>query len=400
MKTKLITTGLILVAGIASAQWVNLSPNIYTTKDYVGINTPGTAPFNPLYPFHVVQNDATGGGAQIAGYFDYTVNQSGNHAAIVGVANDPAGLASELAGVVGDAFDGYNNYGGSFSAGNSNGNGGVTIGCYAKLDPVSGPNSAGICAGVYGDDWSTGGSGGMGPNWGGFFVGDVSTTTNYYIFSDRKIKTNIQPLTHALDRLMLLKPSTYTYKTEDYKGLSLTKRPQMGLIAQEVEEVFPDLVKETGIPGRNEKGDVIATGEKAKTVNYVNLIPVLIAAMQEQQKEIELQKQQIADLMAKTSGTSGMNSNGSIENMFGLSQNEPNPFSSETTIRYNLPETTNNASLLVYDLSGKQVASFPINKGSSSIVLSSEKLSAGIYIYSIVADNKILDSKRMVVAQK
>jgi trimeric autotransporter adhesin len=37
---------------------------------------------------------------------------------------------------------------------------------------------------------------------------------------------------------------------------------------------------------------------------------------------------------------------------------------------------------------------------ASSVTINSEKLAAGIYIYSVIADGKIMDSKRMVVAQK
>ncbi|MEO6306049.1 MAG: hypothetical protein ABIP51_23075 [Bacteroidia bacterium] len=42
----------------------------------------------------------------------------------------------------------------------------------------------------------------------------------------------------------------------------------------------------------------------------------------------------------------------------------------------------------------------PIEKNSSSITITSEKLAAGIYIYSVIADGKIMDSKIMVVTQK
>ena len=86
---------------------------------------------------------------------------------------------------------------------------------------------------------------------------------------------------------------------------------------------------------------------------------------------------------------------------FALEQNIPNPFSSETVIKYTLPQQANTANLIVYDLTGKQVAFFPVTeKGASSITITSEKLAAGIYIYSIVADGKIVDSKRMVVVEK
>ena len=96
-----------------------------------------------------------------------------------------------------------------------------------------------------------------------------------------------------------------------------------------------------------------------------------------------------------------MNSINTIETGFQMSQNEPNPFTHETVVKYTLPLTISEAFMAVYDLTGKQITTFPIrDRGVSSITLTSEKLSAGIYIYSIVADGKIVDSKRMIVADK
>lgn len=397
MKTKLILACFLALSGITNAQWTTPSPNFLTTvKDRVGIYFGGPASWLPSYPFHVIENR----GMSSAGYFDLSAVQNSNYAAVVGKASDAACVSSNLIGVSGEADGGASSYGVAGTAGNSCGSGNVTIGVYGKLAPSTGPGSAFICAGVYGDDWSTGGTGGSGPsgNWGGFFVGDVVSTTNYYIYSDKKIKTNIKPLTNALDKIMLLKPSTYTLKSDEYKGLSLTTRPQIGLIAQEVEEVFPDLVKESGLPGRDEKGNLIATGETAKSVNYLNLVPVLIAGMQEQQKQIAEQRELIYELSQKLATKTGLNEL-SNSNGFAMLQNEPNPFNGETVIKYTLPAQVKTATLFVYDLTGKQIAALPITeKGSSSVTLTSDKLSAGIYIYSLVADNKIIDSKRMVVA--
>jgi len=83
-----------------------------------------------------------------------------------------------------------------------------------------------------------------------------------------------------------------------------------------------------------------------------------------------------------------------------MEQNTPNPYSEETTIKYNLPQTVTNASMTVYDLTGKQLATFQIEKGNTSITLTAKDLTAGIYLYSFIADGKVLDTKRMVVAGK
>jgi hypothetical protein len=70
-------------------------------------------------------------------------------------------------------------------------------------------------------------------------------------------------------------------------------------------------------------------------------------------------------------------------------------------VKYTLPQSISDAFMAVYDLTGKQITTFPIrDKGTSSLTITSENLAAGIYIYSIVADGKVVDSKRMIVAEK
>lgn len=100
---------------------------------------------------------------------------------------------------------------------------------------------------------------------------------------------------------------------------------------------------------------------------------------------------------SKTTGISDLNSEAEG---FALDQNIPNPFSNETVIKYTLPPQIKTASLIVYDLSGKQLTSFPLELSAKSITITSEKLPAGIYICSVTADGKIMGSKRIVVANK
>ncbi len=122
--------------------------------------------------------------------------------------------------------------------------------------------------------------------------------------------------------------------------------------------------------------------------------------LSEQQKQLEAQKLMIEVLTEKlrTAGTSGSSIN---DNGNAMNQNEPNPFASETRVDFNLSSKVKKADLVVYDLFGKQVATFPIEeRGNSFVMLQANKLSNGVYIYSIVADGKTIDVKRMVVAQE
>ena len=99
------------------------------------------------------------------------------------------------------------------------------------------------------------------------------------VHSDETWKKNIEPLSSSLEKVMLLQGVSYDWKADDYPEMGFTKDRQIGFIAQDVEKVFPELVK------TNNNG--------YKGVYYVKMVPILLEAMKEQQKEIsELKKQQ------------------------------------------------------------------------------------------------------------
>jgi hypothetical protein len=106
-------------------------------------------------------------------------------------------------------------------------------------------------------------------------------------------------------------------------------------------------------------------------------------------------------LSQRPSGTTDLNQNLSAGSGFAMEQNEPNPFTQQTVVNYTLPQSVAKAYLAVYDLSGKQITTLPIRElGNASITITSQNLSAGIYIYSIMADGKVVTTKRMVVAEQ
>lgn len=81
-----------------------------------------------------------------------------------------------------------------------------------------------------------------------------------------------------------------------------------------------------------------------------------------------------------------------------LFQNTPNPFSDNTVIKYVIPQDAQNANLLIYDMNGKQIEQFVLTqKGMGSIVLEGSYLEAGMYLYSLIVDSKVIDVKRMIL---
>ncbi|XOV66645.1 MAG: tail fiber domain-containing protein [Fluviicola sp.] len=242
--------------------------------------------------------------------------------------------------------------------------------------------------GVYGN-----GSGGFGPFYAGYFDGDVYTT-GLYLSSDERLKENVDDLRVA-DKLMMLQPKAYTYKTSKFERMNLPEGTQMGFIAQELEEVFPELVKETVQPPKvDEDGKIIEEGITFKTVNYVGLIPALTATIQEQQKTIEELKARL-DMLEEGENPA---SNLDIEKA-ELFQNTPNPFNTRTTIRYSVPESIQTASILIFDMNGglKETLRAEVAE-NGSVELSANQLQPGMYIYTLVADGKEVASKRMIIS--
>ena len=84
-----------------------------------------------------------------------------------------------------------------------------------------------------------------------------------------------------------------------------------------------------------------------------------------------------------------------------MDQNKPNPFSESTVIPLNIPRETQSANIYIYDMSGKQVQSIPISeRGETDITVYASDLSAGMFIYALVVDGKVVVTRRMIVTNK
>lgn len=107
--------------------------------------------------------------------------------------------------------------------------------------------------------------------------GNAILAGNLTQLSDKRLKTNINLLSGALTKILQLNAYTYNWK----KAPNRSKDLQIGVLAQEVQAIFPELTttKENGVIG----------------VNYIGLVPVLIEATKEQQSIIESQKKELEE---------------------------------------------------------------------------------------------------------
>lgn len=96
-------------------------------------------------------------------------------------------------------------------------------------------------------------------------------------------------------------------------------------------------------------------------------------------------------------------SNGIVQNKVqtsqGLGQNQPNPFNQNTTVKYFIPQQTNNALIKITNVNGVEVKSITLTqKGNGQINIEAGGLTAGIYFYSLYMDGKKTDTRQMVIA--
>jgi len=129
--------------------------------------------------------------------------------------------------------------------------------------------------------------------------GAVYATNGVITTSDMTLKTNVQPLTYGLKEL--LKLNTITYNWKDYKlgktNIPLNKQEKkIGFSAQQLLEILPEVVQTHSWVPANENGDFKEVKNEHLGVNYSDIIPVTVKAIQEQQAQIEELKKEIAEL--------------------------------------------------------------------------------------------------------
>lgn len=154
-----------------------------------------------------------------------------------------------------------------------------------------------VYATTYGDRYTSN-------SWAGWFDGDVRVT-QLLNPSDARLKTDITDYAGGLNDVMQLRPKSYRYRLDDYPDLSLPEGTRVGLIAQEVEEVMPRLVTDAvmpqTVPDSAHTRSVRSDDTEPQTMKHLNtleLVPVLVSAIQEQQALLDRQEERIRQLEA------------------------------------------------------------------------------------------------------
>ena len=218
--------------------------------------------------------------------------------------------------------------------------------------------------------------------------------SDFSVMSDSTVKKNILPIIQPLNRLMEIRPVHYTIEDNKINGATgeiiKQDKQNFGFLSQQIRDLFP----EAKITAEDHNGYIL--------LDYNQLLPIAVASIQTQQNMIDSLKFEMANL--KLLLNSG-NLNGLVNNDYMLSsrnvlnQNSPNPFNESTELKFSIQEQNfRNALIVIFDLNGLLIKAYDIqNSGEGSIKINGNELKAGMYIYTLIVNQKEIDSKRMIL---
>jgi len=216
---------------------------------------------------------------------------------------------------------------------------------------------------------------------------------NHITLSDARQKENIRDIPKALSIVLNMRGVKYDLKKEYAYTDDTISNPEIremlerdrkdiyGFIAQELLEVSPEVVK------YDDSTDVYA-------VNYMQIIPLLVEAVKEQNQMILELEHKLLDGNEKSAEERGIP--GDLHAMLG--KNRPNPFSENTTIEYFLPSTVQKAAIYIYDLQGKQIKSMNVTEREQGLItIPGNELQPGMYYYTLIADGTVIGTEKMIL---
>ncbi len=250
--------------------------------------------------------------------------------------------------------------------------------------------------------------------------------SNWYTFSDKRLKKDIENFKHGLNKIK--KVNIYEY---EYNGQAGTQsgRKQLGIMAQEMREILPTSVQT--LSGKLKVDD--KENSKLLVFNPQELIYLAINGIKEldektillekkteeleEQRDVligmQMQLKQLKEEMNLLKSHLGLETNQNSAKKISIREKEnfyqqkvdaklmsckPNPTEGETSIEYEILTDFEQAKILFYNAQGVFMDEFSINeKGKNVFLWKAENLPKGLYTYCLVIDAQIVDSKKLIL---
>lgn len=138
-------------------------------------------------------------------------------------------------------------------------------------------------------------------------------------------------------------------------------------------------------------------------MDYNQILPIAIASIQTQQKMIDSLKMEMAILKEQVNTYNSLdfenNDSTTVSSRNVLNQNSPNPFTESTEIKFSIDDQNfRKASIVIFDMNGLLIKQYDIQKsGDGKIKINGNELKAGMYIYTLIVNQREVDSKKMIL---
>lgn len=245
----------------------------------------------------------------------------------------------------------------------------------------------------------------------GYFDGNVKVTGslqgNVVNSADVNAKNTqtLRPINSALDGIASANPFMYIVRIQVPDigaGMAPDSTTLTGTVAPISDPVVPFgksyYALDVNAVKQSFPALIIEDAQGNEYVNYTQLVPILVQAIKELKTELDDLKETVA-----ASGTRKVNAATNIatntldEGWGSISQNTPNPFTGQSTVRVSVPDDASDAYVDILTLNGASVKRIPVSNGLSEVSLSSFDFAPGTYLYTLVVNGKVSETRRMIV---
>jgi len=385
------------------ALYTNTTGHHNTANGYTALYDNTTGSSNTAIGFNALSNNTTGSGNCAHGYLAGLANTTGNSNCAFGNA-----ALFNIAGGTGNTAIGNNTLS-QYDSGDYNtalGYAADRNGTYSNTTVIG--NSAIVSATNY------------------IKVGNTSVTqiggqVGWTTYSDGRFKLNVTENVKGLEFIKKLRPVTYNMDTKAADDFLIQNMPDSVKLMHQAGMDFTSstAIVHSGFIAQEVEQAAIESGFTSSIVNkpandtdpyslvYAEIVVPLVKAVQEQQQMIDSMKVVLQSLLQQDTSNKILQNNNEQQNVSNISnielannailyQNVPNPFSEETVVKYFVHENCN-AQITFYDEFGNQIKTFNIEEfGHGQLNISSSNLASGIYSYSLIINDKVVDTKKML----
>lgn len=245
----------------------------------------------------------------------------------------------------------------------------------------------------------------------GYFDGNVKVTGslqgNVVNSADVNAKNTqtLRPINSALDGIASANPFMYIVRTQVPDigaGMAPDSTTQTGTVAPTSDPFVPFgesyYVLDVNAVKQSFPALIIKDAKGNEYVNYTQLVPILVQAIKELKTELDDLKETVASSgTRKVNAATNIATNTLDEGWGSISQNTPNPFTGQSTVRVSVPDDASDAYVDILTLNGASVKRIPVSNGLSEVSLSSFDFAPGTYLYTLVVNGKVSETRRMIV---